>query len=135
MPGSVIAVTDRKVVLSSLWVVVVFNYLYADFMILIFRPGAYPAMAARMSTAIALGATLVMELLLAMAFLSRVLEHSWNRRLNIIAGLIGTAFVGITLSPRAPVAYLALSAIEIMATLFIVWYAWTWREAPPPAGS
>ena len=46
----------------------------------------------------------------------------------IIAGLVGTAFVGVSLSPRAPAAYLALSGIEILATLFIVWYAWTWRR-------
>jgi uncharacterized protein DUF6326 len=127
MPSRMFGTTDRKVVLSTLWVVVVFNYLYADFMILIFRPGAYEAMAARMSPSVALGATLVMELLLAMAFLSRVLEYSLNRRVNIIAGLVGTAFVGVTLSLRAPAAYLALSGIEIIGTLFIVWYAWTWR--------
>jgi hypothetical protein len=114
-----------------LWVFVVFNYLYADILILIFRPGAYQAMAERMSAPVALGATLFMELLLAMAFLSRVLDYSFNRWANIGAGVVGTAFVAVTLGPRAPIAYWTLASIEIACTLFIVWYAWTWRRPTP----
>ena len=114
-----------------LWVFVVFNYLYADIVILIFQPGAYQAMAGRMPPAVALGATLVMELLLAMAFLSRVLAHSYNRWFNIVGGIVGTLFVGVTLNPRSPIAYLGLASVEIASTLFIVWYAWTWRSETP----
>jgi len=131
----IFASADRKVVLSMLWVFVVFNYLYADIVILIFRPGAYQAIAERMSAPAALGATLLMELLLAMAFLSRVLEYSFNRWANIVAGVVGTAFVAVTLSPRAPIAYTALAGIEIACTLFIVWYAWTWRRDTDGIGS
>jgi hypothetical protein len=127
----IFASTDRKNVLSMLWVFVVFNYLYADIVILIFRPGAYESMAGRMSASVALGATLLMELLLAMAFLSRVLEYSFNRWFNIIAGIVGTAFVAVTLGPRAPMVYWMLSSVEIACTLFIVWYAWTWRSETP----
>jgi len=123
----IFASTDRKTVLSMLWVFVVFNYLYADIVILIFSPGAYESMAGRMSAAVALGATLLMELLLVMAFLSRVLEYSFNRWCNIIAGMIGTAFVAVTLGPKAPLVYWMLSSVEIASTLFIVWFAWTWR--------
>jgi hypothetical protein len=115
-----------------LWVFVVFNYLYADIVILIFRPGAYQSMVGRMSASAAVAATLVMELLLAMAFLSRVLNHPVNRWCNIIAGIVGTAFVAVTLSPRAPVVYWILSSVEIACTLFIVWYAWTWRSETSP---
>jgi hypothetical protein len=84
-----------------------------------------------MSASVALGATLLMELLLAMAFLSRVLEYSFNRWFNIIAGIVGTVFVAVTLGPRAPVVYWILSSVEIACTLFIVWYAWTWRSETP----
>jgi hypothetical protein len=115
-----------------LWVFVVFNYLYADIVILVFRPGAYQAMAARLSASVALGATLVMELLLAMAFLTRVLEYPLSRWANIIAGIIGTVFVAASVGPRAPAAYLALSGIEMACTLFVVWYAWTWRPTAQP---
>jgi len=129
MASKVFGMTDRKVVLSMLWVFVVFNYLYADIVILIFRPGAYQAAAARMSDGVAAGATVVMELLLAMAFLSRVLADPVNRWANIVAGVIGTLFVGFTLASKVPLAYLLLASIEIACTVFIVWYAWTWRPA------
>lgn len=128
MRDRIFASIERRSVLSMLWVFVVFNYLYADIVILIFRPGAYQSMAGQMPTSAAVAATLVMELLLAMAFLSRVLTYPINRWLNIIAGIVGTAFVAVTLSPRAPVVYWILSSVEIACTLFIVWYAWTWRS-------
>ena len=124
----IFASTERRNVLPMLWVLVVFNYLYADIVILIFRPGAYESAARRMPASIAISATLLMELLLAMPLLSRVVEHSVNRWLNIIAGVVGTAFVAVTLGRTAPVVYWMLSSVEIACTLFIVWYAWTWRS-------
>jgi hypothetical protein len=124
----VFASVDRRSVLSWLWVFVVFNYLYADLVILIFKPGAYESIAGRMSAPVVLGATLLMELLLAMAFLTRVLEHSLSRWFNVVGGIVGTAFVAVTLGPGAPLAYRLLSGVEIACTLFIVWYAWTWRS-------
>lgn len=117
---------DRKVILSTLWIFVMFNYLYADLLMVIFHPGAYQAIAARMSQWVALGAAALMEILIAMALLSRILKYRANRRVNIIGGVVGTAFVAVTLSPRAPLAYIFLSTIEIATTLFIIWYAWTW---------
>ena len=126
MATKVLGVTDRKVVLSMMWVFVVFNYLYADIVILIFHPGVYEGMAARMSTPVVLGATLLMELLLAMAFLSRVLDYSINRWANMIAGVLGTLWVATTVGPRAPAVYISLASVEMACTLFIVWYAWTW---------
>jgi hypothetical protein len=118
---------DRKTVLSALWVFVVLNYLYADLLIMIVRPGAYEAAAARMPQWVMLAATALMELLLGMVFLARTLQYRANRRLNIIAGLVGTLFVAATLGRQAPSVYVLVSGIEILCTVFIVWYAWTWR--------
>jgi hypothetical protein len=131
MTSTLFAVTDRKVVLSMLWIFVVFNYLYADVVILIFRPGAYEAMAASISPAVALGATLLMEILLAMAFLARVLRDSVNRWANVVAGLLGTVFVAVTVGRHSPPVYMALASIEMLCTLFIMWYAWTWPRTAP----
>ncbi|HEX8847561.1 MAG TPA: DUF6326 family protein [Pyrinomonadaceae bacterium] len=119
---------DRKVILSTLWIFVTFNYLYADLVMVIFNPGAYQAIAARMSQWVALGATVLMEILIAMILLSRILKYRANRWANIFAGILGTAFVAVTLSPRSPAFYIFLSAIEIASTLFIIWYAWTWPK-------
>ena len=129
MRSRIFASVDRRIVLSMLWVFVVFNYLYADIVILIFRPGAYQSMAGRMPASVAVIATLLMEVLLVAALLSRVLEQAANRWFNIIAGIIGTLFVGATLGPKAPLVYWILSSIEIACTLFIAWYSWTWRSA------
>ena len=103
-----------------------FNYLYADLAMMIFNPGAYQAIAARMSQWVVLGATALMEILIAMILLSRILKYRANRWANIFVGIVGTVFVAVTLSPRVPAFYIFLSAIEIACTLFIVWYAWTW---------
>ena len=120
---------DRKVVLSALWTFVVLNYLYADLTVMIFRPGAYEAAAARMPQWVALAATVLTVLLLGMVFLARVLRYRANRWANIVAGVVGTLFVAATVGGHAPPVYLMLSAVEILCTVFIVWYAWTWRES------
>lgn len=41
--------TDRKVVLSTLWIFVMFNYLYADILMRIVHPAIYQKAAAHMS--------------------------------------------------------------------------------------
>jgi hypothetical protein len=115
-------------------VFVALNYLYADFLILIYRPGAYESVVKRMSVTVTVAATLVMELLLSMALLSRILAYPWNRRINLLAGIVGTLFVAVTLNARAPLAYWILSSIEMASTLFIVGYAWTWRPEALPRG-
>jgi hypothetical protein len=117
-----------------LWVFVILNYLYGDVAMVIFRPAAYQAIAARMSDALILGAAVLMELLIAMVLLSRVLRYPANRWANIGGGVVATVFAAATLSPRAPSFYVFLSLVEILCTLFIVWYAWTWRPTNPTRG-
>jgi uncharacterized protein DUF6326 len=121
-----IETTDRKVVLSTLWVFVMFNYLYNDLVMMIVNPQLYEKAATRMTGGVVLGFTILMEILIVMVLLSRVLKYRANRWANIIAGIVGTAFVAVTIRGTSPGFYLFLSAIEIASTLFIVWYAWTW---------
>jgi len=122
-----LGIGDRRLTLSVLWVFVLFNYLYADILILVLRPGAYEAVVARMSPALMLGVTLFFELFLAMPLLAWVLGHAANRWVNILTGVAGTLWVATTVGPRQPPAYLAICAVEMIATAFIAWYAWTWR--------
>jgi hypothetical protein len=117
---------DRKAILSTLWIFVMFNYFYADLVMVIVNPAAYQNMAARMTDGVMLGLTVLMEILIAMVLLSRTLKYRANRWANIIAGVVGTAFVTLTLGGKPPSFYIFLSTIEIACTLFIVWYAWTW---------
>ena len=72
-----------------------------------------------------------MEIPIAMIILSRVLPFRANRWANIIAGAIMALVQVGTMSMGTPptLHYLFYSAIEIACNLFIVWYAWTWRNS------
>ncbi len=117
---------DRKVILSTLWIFALLNYIYADIFTLTFNP-------ATQSVTMAQGAifafAILMETSIAAVLLSRVLKYGINRWVNIIAGIINTALVSWTLFGEIPPSYyLFFAAIEITTTLFIVWYAWRWRQ-------
>ena len=45
---------DRKAILSTLWIFVMFNYLYGDLAMMIFHPAAYQRIVAGMSEGIGL---------------------------------------------------------------------------------
>ena len=66
---------------------------------------------------------------MAMILLSRLLKYKLNRWANIVVAIESTAFVAFTLihGKVAPY-YLFFSSIEIACTLFIIAYAWTWRQ-------
>jgi len=121
--------TDRRMVLSTLWIFVMFNYLYADILMMIVDPGIYQKAAAHMSGPIILTFAALMEIPILMILLSRILNYRANRWANVIAGAESSIFAAFTLSPKMPSYYLLFSSIEILCTLFIVWYAWTWRDA------
>lgn len=126
---------DAKVLLSTLWIFVMFNYLYCDVVGLMdpvlltqFITGKVGGM--QITQGFLLGASILMEIPIAMVLLSRVLQYKSNRIVNIIAGTIMTAvqisslFVGS--SPT--MYYIFFSTIEISCTAFIVWYAWQWTN-------
>ena len=65
---------------------------------------------------------IIMEIPIAMIFLSRLLKYRANRRANIIASVITIAFV--ILGGSANLVYAFFAAIEIVCMLIIIWYAW-----------
>jgi hypothetical protein len=120
---------DRKVILSTLWIFVMFNYLYADVFTLFFNPEAQSG-TMTMTAGAVVGFAFLMEIGIAMVLLSRILKYGANRWANIVAGVIFTAVISWTLSggmSSAPY-YIFFASIEIACTLFIIWYAWTWRN-------
>jgi hypothetical protein len=122
---------DRKVILSTLWIFVMFNILYAD--ILSFMDSRFLkelmtgyAGDIQITQGFLVVAAILLEIPIAMIFLSRVLKSRVNRWANIIAGAITLAFVigGGSTAPH----YLFLATIEVVCLLLIVWYAWTWPK-------
>jgi hypothetical protein len=143
--NTITGLKDRRVVLSTLWIFAMFNYVYADILTLYFNASLQPAAwkqfqagqvgSIHITQGFVLVGALLMETAIAMVLLSRVLPYRANRWANIIVGVLQTAQVAWSLT--GPVYwnlfYVFFSAIEIACTLFIIWYAWTWRR-PEGAG-
>jgi hypothetical protein len=120
-----IVMKDRKVILSTLWIFALLNYIYADIFTLFFNTEAQTE---TMTAGAVVGFAFLMETAIAMVLLSRILKYGANRWANIVAGVIHTALVSWSLSGGTPPAfYIFFAAIEILCTLFIVWYAWKWK--------
>jgi len=120
---------DMKEKLSLLWIVVMFNMVYAD-VLSSYIPGVREEMAAFAGgiqiTLLMLFAAITVAIPIAMIFLSRVLKYRANRWANIIAGAIKIALV-IGMGSTYP-HYIFLATIEVVCMLLIVWYAWKWPK-------
>lgn len=62
-----------------------------------------------------------------MVFLSLVLKPQASRWANIVFGAIFTIIMLITM-PGSWNFYIFLGVVEIVLTVLIVWYAWTWPK-------
>ncbi len=123
---------DTKVLLSTLWIVVMINMLKADILSLFI-----PAMAEELArTSVSTGASIPQLMLfgaimgqlgIAMIILSRVLKYEINRWVNIVAGIVTIAYiwVGMTTYPH----YIVIATVETLCLLLIVWFAWKWRDS------
>jgi Ni,Fe-hydrogenase I cytochrome b subunit len=130
--------TERKVILSTLWIFAMFNYAYADILTLWFNPALQKEVTKQLlagyvgsiqiTQGFALVGAILMETAIAMVLLSRLLPYRANRWANIIAGVLNTASVAWSLFGDTPpnLFYIFFATIEMACTLFIVWYAWTW---------
>src|SRR5262249_969171 len=131
-------VNGRQVVLSTLWIFAMFNYAYADILSLFFNPALKPDYTKtllagyvgdiQITQGFVLVAAVLMESAIAMVLLSRVLPYGANRWANIIVGVIQTASVAWSQIGETNLFNWFFATIEIACTLFIVWYAWTWRH-------
>ncbi len=121
---------DMGTRLSTLWIVVMFNMVFADILTFI-TPGALRDLwSGQAGVHITPGLLLVFALLLetpiAMIFVSRVLEPKANRWANSVAAVVTTAFVvgGGSLTLH----YVFFATVEIACMALIVWSAWTERS-------
>ena len=129
-----IELKDRKVILSTLWIFVLFNYVYCDILGLMdssllkqYLTGTVDGLEIT-ENFLFLGAIL-MEIPIAMILLSRILNYKVNRWANIFAGAIKTLAMVMTMFVGKPSSYyLFFGSIEIATTLFIIWYAWSWKK-------
>lgn len=123
---------NMKSRLSTLWIFATLNYLYCDVVTLMDRNLLRQFMAGNIgsiavSQGFLLGASVLVEIPIAMVLLSRTLKFRANRWANIVAGSLMTAVQMMSLVFRSPVPYyMFFSVFEIACTAVIVWYAWRW---------
>ncbi|TFH03396.1 MAG: hypothetical protein E4H14_16740 [Candidatus Thorarchaeota archaeon] len=119
---------DVKTKISTLWIFIMINMLAADiygFML----PGALQEIIDNtlgITAEFLLIPAVMIEVPIAMIFLSRVLKYKQNRLANIIAVAINLFFV-LGLGPSTIVYYFFV-ALEVVAMLLIVWLAWKWPK-------
>lgn len=125
---------DRKVILSTLWIFVTFNYVYCDILGLMdssllkqYLTGIVNGL--EMTESFLLAGAILMEIPIVMILLSRILNYQANRWTNIIAAFMKTIAMIMTMFVGTPTLYyLFFGIIEIATTSFIVYYAWTWKK-------
>jgi hypothetical protein len=118
---------DRRVVLSTLWVFLVLNFLYADIFNLFFDPAAKEP--SDMSFGVVLFFAVIMETSMLMVLLSRVLSRAWNRWTNIGAAILHTGLLSWSLTEGTVTPfYVFFVALEIATLLFVIGYAASWRK-------
>ncbi len=122
---------DTKILLSTLWVVVMINMLKADILSL-YIPGSAEEVARTSASAgtpipqLMLGGAIIGELAIAMVVLSRVLKQGINRWVNIVMGIVTIAYIwgGMASYPH----YIFIASVETLCLLLIIGLAWMWRN-------
>ena len=122
-----------KIILSSLWVAVMFIYVYADIKTL-FQPeipeqiisGIVGGM--KISQGFLFAAAILMSIPPIMIILSLILRPNINRWLNIIVSFLHIALIIITRFVPGKIwyYYIYYQSIEAIFHLLIIWYAWRW---------
>jgi hypothetical protein len=122
---------DTKVLLSTLWIVVMINMLNADILSLIIPGSADEVARTSVSTGASIPQLMLIgaimgELAIVMIILSRVLKYGINRWVNIIVGIVTIAYIwgGAATYPH----YTFIATVETICLSLIVWFAWKWTN-------
>lgn len=126
---------DTRTRLSALWIVVMFSMVFADilgFMV----PGVLQDLAAgqvgvKVTQEMILVFAVLLEIPIAMVFLSHTLKPAANRWASTVAAVVTTAFVLGGGSPYLH--YYFFATIEVACMAMIVWTVWSRRGSESPA--
>jgi hypothetical protein len=129
--SKLIEVQDKKILLSTMWVFVMFCIAYADIIGFI-EPGTLQKIingnvGFELTPPIILLISLFQAIPIAMILVSRWFRRDVNRWLNILASVLTLVYVlggGNWESPS----YIVFASLEVVALIGIIWLAWTWRS-------
>jgi hypothetical protein len=130
-----VAIADVGTRLSTLWIVVMFNMVFADILTFI-TPGALQKLltgqaGVHITPGLLLGFAILLEIPIAMIFVSRILKPGANRRANTVAAVVTAAFVvgGGSLNLH----YVFFATVEVGCMALIVWSVWSQRNSETAA--
>ena len=117
-------VMDTETKLQILWIFLTFNYVYGDVVTLFDK-----SIATNLDQISLLGASVLVETVIAMVLLSRVLEYRANRLASITVAAINFVATFASLLVAVPSAHYAFFAvIDIVTEVVIIRYAWKWHS-------
>jgi hypothetical protein len=126
---------DKKVLLSTIWVVLTVNYIFCDVFSLMHAPDLQNFLTGQVDDIILdeqllLSFAIIMEFPMIMILLSRVLKYRVNRILNIVFGIIlGIIQVWSISVGEVTLHYWFFSLIEIGLCIAVVAIAIKWKDA------
>ncbi len=129
--GGLAAMNNIGTRLSMLWVFVMFNMVFADILSFI-TPGFLKGIVDgntggfEVTQGLLLVFAILLEIPIAMIFLSRILKRSANRIVNIVACVVTIVYViaGGSMYPH----YIFFAAVESICIIFIAWSAIRWPK-------
>ncbi len=123
--------TDKKAVLSTLWIFVLFNLIFRDIH-QFFRGGVLEEIitgvvnGTQVTEEVMLIGAVMVEIPILMVLLSRILNYRINRWANIIIGAITIALV-IGMGQKDLDDHF-FATVEVISLSVIIWLAWKWAE-------
>jgi hypothetical protein len=119
---------DIRVKLSTLWIVVMINMIFADIfsiMVELVNKNTLDGMPGEVKTVMAIAAILT-SIPILMIYFSRTLPYKSNRLTNIITATVTIIYVagGASLFPH----YFIIGSIEVIILLTIIIKSWKWNE-------
>ena len=126
--------SKSKKLLSLLWIFLTVNYIFCDVFTLMHSEDLQQLLSGKIgdmeiTQEFLLGFAIVMEIPMVMILLSRILPYRINRTLNISAGRVLTLIQAWSLTAGdLSMHYVFFSIIEIFTSVYIIWFAWKWKN-------
>ena len=123
---------DMRAKLSTLWVFVLINMIFADIFSFSLADTLRNILAGgadgiAITPEFMLLAAVMTEISRVMVIASRLLPYRLNRWANILGGVFTIVYV-VGLGSATP-HYIFIASIEVLCSAWIVWLAWQWRTS------
>jgi hypothetical protein len=123
---------DVRIIISALWVSVMFLYVYGDLKSL-YKPGLIEGIIAgkageiKITQVFLLGSAILMAIPALMVVLSLTVAYPAIRWANIVLGILYSVVMIVTMLMSGTWAYyIFFGIVEVVLTATIAWTAWNW---------